>query len=510
MEQFAQWFIELFKTIISNIGKGFSMFFDLLHQVFVTDITNYIRDFMVASKTFTSIDWVFAIPSLLILFFLSALITVLIIQLLRRYIRFVSKERDKEELLHEVSILNYEIESLLDEKNAILALSRTDAPLDQARGDVSRQMSQKSGTKVRFPLLLSVDETYKFNVLKTIMKESDHLNLEGLVDRFVHFSASKLGLYYSHKTARIFFSGMASSKTMVLEGISGTGKTSLAYAMGKFFSNDTDIISVQPSWRDRAEMLGYFNEFTKKFNETEFLKAVYEATYRSDLNFIVLDEMNLARVEYYFADFLSLLEMPNPNEWKVSLITDQKPEDPIHLKDGKLQIPQNIWFIGTANKDDSTFMITDKVYDRVASIEMNDKATFFEAIDTEPVKMSFDYLSGLFKEAKDNHHISEKTLENLQKLDDFIIDKFQIAFGNRINKQINQFIPVYVACGGDETEALDYMVSRKILRKFESLNVPFLKNELEELIVLMDKLFGKTQFMDSKKMLRNYIKQYNF
>ena len=91
---------------------------------------------------------------------------------------------------------------------------------------------------------------------------------------------------------------------MILEGISGTGKTSLPYAMGKFFGNDAAIISVQPSWRDRSEMVGYLNEFTKKFNETD-LKELYETTYREDLNFIVLDELNLARIEYYFAEFLS-------------------------------------------------------------------------------------------------------------------------------------------------------------------------------------------------------------
>ena len=80
--------------------------------------------------------------------------------------------------------------------------------------------------------------------------------------------------------------------------------------MGKFLITIHLLSPVQPSWRDRAEMIGYLNEFTK-FNETDFLKAIYEATYRTDINFIVLDEMNLARIEYYFADFLSVLEMPN-------------------------------------------------------------------------------------------------------------------------------------------------------------------------------------------------------
>jgi 5-methylcytosine-specific restriction endonuclease McrBC GTP-binding regulatory subunit McrB len=154
------------------------------------------------------------------------------------------------------------------------------------------------------------------------MKDEDMINLNDLVKRFINFSASRLGLFYDRKIISAFFAGMAASKTMILEGISGTGKTSLPYAMGKFFGNDADIIAVQPSWRDRAEMIGYLNEFTKKFNETDFLKAIYETTYRDDICIIVLDEMNLARVEYYFAELLSLLEMPDSDAWLIDIVPD--------------------------------------------------------------------------------------------------------------------------------------------------------------------------------------------
>ena len=109
--------------------------------------------------------------------------------------------------------------------------------------------------------------------------------------------------------------GLAATKLIVLQGISGTGKTSLPYVMGKYFKHDATIASVQPSWRDRNELFGYFNEFTKKFNETEVLRRIYEASYNDDLNIIILDEMNIARVEYYFAEMLSVLEMPDPAEW---------------------------------------------------------------------------------------------------------------------------------------------------------------------------------------------------
>ena len=79
-------------------------------------------------------------------------------------------------------------------------------------------------------------------------------------------------MYYDINLIRLFISALASTKMVILQGISGTGKTSLAYAWGKFVNKDSCVASVQPSWKDRTELFGYFNEFTKKFGETELLK----------------------------------------------------------------------------------------------------------------------------------------------------------------------------------------------------------------------------------------------
>jgi len=355
---------------------------------------------------------------------------------------------------------------------------------------------------------MQVDEEYHNEKVIPIMLEDHMINLKTMVSRFINFSASKLGLFYDKKIISAFFSGLATSKTMILEGISGTGKTSLPYAMGKFFGNDASIIPVQPSWRDRAEMIGYLNEFTKKFNETDFLKAVYQTTYRDDINIIVLDEMNLARVEYYFAELLSLLEMPDEDQWLIDVVSDTKQGDPHNLVKGKILLPQNVWFVGTANRDDSTFLITDKVYDRATPIEINAKADFVDAPITEGITMSFEYLNQLFKIAIHENSISKHTMDRLEKLDTFITEQFKVTFGNRIMKQIKVFVPVFVACGGTEIEALDYMVARKILRKFESLNLPFMQTEIEDLSKLITKLFGKTEFVECQSYLQSIKKQF--
>ncbi|MFA5543714.1 MAG: hypothetical protein WDA47_08035, partial [Bacilli bacterium] len=271
----------------------------------------------------------------------------------------------------------------------------------------------------------------------------------------------------------------------------------------KFFKNNASIVSVQPSWRDRAELLGYLNEFTKRFNETDFLKALYETLYRSDINLIVLDEMNLARIEYYFAEFLSIMEMPDYSEWKIDLVPDVWDTDPKLLINGKLNIPQNVWFIGTANKDDSTFTITDKVYDRAISIDFNAKGESFNAPDTPPMNMSYEYLNHLFEKAQEEYKISNSLLDKFDKLDTYMIENFKLAFGNRILKQIDTFIPVYMACGGTEIEALDYLLAHKVLRKFEALNIAFMKNELDNLVDQINKLFGKNKFVESIKFIKD-------
>lgn len=158
------------------------------------------------------------------------------------------------------------------------------------------------------------------------------ITLPEFCERFRLFACSQLGLYYDIKLIRLFVAAFASTRLIILQGISGTGKTSLAYAFGKFVNNPSIVASVQPSWRDRTELFGYFNEFTKKFNETELLRAMYEASYNENIYAVILDEMNIARVEYYFAEMLSILEMPSRDEWVVDIIPNSWPSDPKHIR----------------------------------------------------------------------------------------------------------------------------------------------------------------------------------
>ena len=497
MGEFAQFYVDFLWTLVQNIWQFISSIGLAIYKFFILDIGEYFSQLGASVANFDVWGWIclifiVAVNSTLVFFLCYRLV-----QLIRRYIVFRSKEVEKDRLQEEVARLREQCDQLVREKGQIFALKmgvdggyELPSAEQQALPEKAEEGEVVQGPG-RFTKLANLDEKYERNPNVIYMADADMLTLDGVVTRFVNFAASQLKLYYTADTIRLFFAGLATSKIMILEGISGTGKTSLPYAMGKFFNNDTSIISVQPSWRDRAELIGYFNEFTKKFNETDFLASLYECTYREDPNFIVLDEMNLARIEYYFADFLSIMEMPDVSEWKIDLIPSPSASDPKNIVYGKLLVPQNVWFVGTANNDDSTFTITDKVYDRAVAISLNEKASYFDAPLTEPYNCSYSYLDSLFRRAHSDYSISDENEDKVKLLDGFIRDKFKISFGNRIMKQLRLFVPVYMAAGGTELGGIDFIICTKILRKFNQLNLPFLMKELSELLTFFDKTFGK-------------------
>lgn len=380
-----------------------------------------------------------------------------------------------------------------------IATAASAAVTAAAEAKQKAEIQRMGGITTRFPKLTLVDTKYADYVAPEYNNE---ISLQEFVEQYRLFAASQLHLYYTPEIVRRFVAGMASSRLLILEGISGTGKTSLPYSFSRFLDNPATMVSVQPSFRDRTELLGYFNEFSKRFNETEFLRAMYEAGYRQDPSFIVLDEMNLARIEYYFAEMLSILEMPSKDEWVLDLVPTAWDGDPKLLDSGKIHVPDTLWFVGTANNDDSTFTITDKVYDRAIPIELNERAAAFECEPQPRCYVTSQHLEEMFAKAKEEHPISEASLDKMDKLDKYLQTRFKLAFGNRIIKQMHDFVPVYVACGGTELDGMDYIIARKVLKKFESLNVSFVRDEIKGLIVYIEKIFGRTGMKDSKEYLQ--------
>ena len=318
-------------------------------------------------------------------------------------------------------------------------------------------------------------------------------SLSELCEKFRGYAATQLGLYYSMTDIREFISALAVSHIVILQGLSGTGKTSLAYAIGEFLGNPSTIIPVQPMWKERADLLGYYNEFTRKFNETELLQKLYEANRSENIYITVLDELNIARVEYYFADFLSLLELPNPESRYLDVVPDVWKNDPSGLKDGRIKLPENMWFIGTANNDDSTFALSDKVYDRAMIINLDKKADYAReeiCVQQKRARLTMKEFESLILRERESYELTTRNEGRLKALDEYLIENYRISFGNRIMKQIRSYVSVYIGCGGEEMDALDDILCKKVFRKLEMQNTAYLKSEAENLCRYIDELFG--------------------
>lgn len=465
---------------------------------------------------FGVLDWILSILSFILIVAVWIAIFCLIVLAVKKRIRYKKALLSNEDLLEEITDLNREVVRLNNEKERVMQLKITQAGLsyEHMKKLLQEEMQQAAAAAdgeempnddARFQRLAAVDQKYVYFEPPAY---NNNVSLRSLCEDLRNFACSNNGLYYDIRTIRLTIAGLAATKLIILQGISGTGKTSLPYVMGKFFKNDATIASVQPSWRDRNELFGYFNEFTKKFNETEVLKRIYESAYTDDLNIIILDEMNIARVEYYFAEMLSILEMPDPKEWKIELVPSSWPNDPTKLVNGNLSIPQNVWYIGTINNDDSTFSVSDKVYDRAFVVNLDSKGIPFDAPKTPAKRVSYSAVEALYADAIEENPVSEEILEKIAKLDNYVIEKFRVAFGNRIMKQLKNFVPVYVVCGGTEIEGVDYILATKVFRKFESLNLSLIRDEIRPLISYMDGLFGKGAMKDSIAYLQMLQKMY--
>ncbi len=336
-----------------------------------------------------------------------------------------------------------------------------------------------------------------------LKRNFDDLTLPKLVNHIINYAKySEDSLNYGNIEIKTFIAGMAASWFSILQGMSGTGKTSLPKIFMEAIDGICDLVAVESSWRDKNELLGYYNAFTKKYTPKSFTQFLYKASLNKDVPyFIVLDEMNLSRIEYYFSDFLSLMESRENKRFIKLFDVQLYPHiddrlDYISLKNGHtIIIPENVWFVGTANRDESTFEISDKVYDRAQTINFDKRAVRVDIMQRAnyPKRfVSYSSLKKLFDKALTSFNFNPENYETIKKVEE-LMKPYKISFGNRILKQMEEFIKVYVACSEYATdqerskyihEAVDCIILSKVVKKLEfrqMVDVDYLIDEFSSL-----------------------------
>ncbi|PVZ64502.1 AAA family ATPase [Pelagibaculum spongiae] len=285
-------------------------------------------------------------------------------------------------------------------------------------------------------------------------------------------------LYYQEHDVRVFLAGLAMSRLHILQGMSGTGKTSLAKAFTRVVGGSCTDISVQAGWRDKDDLLGHYNAFERKFYESEALQALYKAqlpTYSNRVNVILLDEMNLSRPEQYFADFNGALEkdIHDPDR-NVVLLTESHANAPKHLLENrKIKVPGNVWFIGTANHDETTNEFADKTYDRAHVMELSRNAgRFVTPLYDNKVTYDFNSLIDAFDNAQKYHekNISEM-LDTLTEspMKTTLEEIFSTSWGNRLDRHAKSFVSVFKESGGSYEQGLDHLLATKLFRNGKAM-----------------------------------------
>lgn len=384
--------------------------------------------------------------------------------------------------------------------------------LEELKEEVN-ELTRQTEDKITFVSCSEMDDKYKLPSENLIQNKITKDWLKNIQQSIAQVTENKL--YYDENTIRSFIAGLAMSRFSILQGISGTGKTSLPKAFAKAIGGNYGIVEVQSGWKDRQDLIGYYNTFEKKYYEGKFLKLLYMAgtpKYSNKPFFIILDEMNLSHPEHYFADLLSIMEETN-QEKQVLTISDKVKDTPklmFELEEGGigLKIPENIWFIGTANHDETTLQFAPKTYDRANILEMPKN---FESFELEQVDFStISILNNIFLSFLEEQKWDEKS-ESIKYLDgDFknICNNLGIGWGNRLEKQIKLFIPVFSALGGNEANALDYLIASKILRSIKG-RYDLQETTLNEMKDELENNFKNKFGGDAKKSLEIIDKELN-
>ncbi|MBQ7354096.1 MAG: hypothetical protein IJW62_01090 [Clostridia bacterium] len=326
---------------------------------------------------------------------------------------------------------------------------------------------------------------YRQELESVRMAAFDAPTLPQLVQYVVAYARdSRLHLSYTPADIAAFIAGLGATRLTILQGMSGTGKTSLPKIFTEAVLGNCEIIEVESSWRDKNELLGYYNEFSRIYTPKKFTQALYKARLSPErLTFIVLDEMNLSRIEYYFSDFLSLMEN-EAHKREIKLLNvglfrraEGKRLPYFGLTDGHtIKIPPNVWFIGTANRDESTFEISDKVYDRAHTMNFNKRAPKVTMLrdPIPPRYLSVSELNRLLEEACRSVRFDIESYGVIREVEE-LLAPYNISFGNRIANQIETFVRIYASCFTPTDavihEAVETILLSKVVSKLEFKSV---------------------------------------
>lgn len=355
--------------------------------------------------------------------------------------------------------------------------------------------------------------TIEAAISKKISRLEKDFDNKAVID-FIHNYITAEGYEYSKDIIKNLYLSLKTKPFVILYGISGTGKSKLvelfAKALGASREDETyNLIPVRPDWSDASELIGYRN-IEGNFQPGILTNIIKEAAAHKEIPyFVCLDEMNLARVEYYFSDILSIMETRNKENGEIK--TDKLIRRELFAGDTEavksfedLYIPENLYIIGTVNMDETTFPFSKKVLDRANTIEFNEVNLDY-AFDREKVEVPpklypnklilSEYIK--ISECSEKKDTAKKVIGELIEINS-ILEQCEMQFAYRVRDEI-VFYVIYAVSEGimDFHEALDYSIKQKILPRISGSS-----SEIEQCLFTLFKGFSN---MDTSSFNSDYI-----
>ena len=300
------------------------------------------------------------------------------------------------------------------------------------------------------------------------------------------------GFNYEGDLIENFYLSLKSKPFVILAGTSGTGKTRLVKLFAEAIGAKMQLVPVRPDWSDSSDLFGH-NDLSGQFHPGAIIDFVKQAEWDKDTPyFLCLDEMNLARVEYYLSDFLSIIETRDRKdngaiETDALVDTSYFQSQSAREKYGRVYLPENLYIIGTVNMDETTFPFSKKVLDRANTIEFSfvnlmarataDGQAVAQKLDNSFLKTDYLYLQDC-----DDEDLIDTICFNLEELNQILV-KANLHVGYRVRDEISFYMMNNKKAKLlDEDAAFDHEIMQKILPRVQGSSAA-IKDVLSELFV---------------------------
>jgi hypothetical protein len=321
----------------------------------------------------------------------------------------------------------------------------------------------------------------------------------------IHTYIKCRGFLYSREEVINLYLSLKTKPFVILSGISGTGKTKMvqwfAESIGATEDNGQfNLIPIRPDWNDGSDLLGY-TDIKGDFKPGPLTKIIQKAEKHEYLPyFVLLDEMNLARVEYYFSDILSVMES---RKWQGNKMTSAiLLSKEITGYEEDIRIPSNLYIIGTVNMDETTHSFSKKVLDRANTIDFNrvelSNLSFLNDSEEVPsIPIFNDKLSPKYLYLKDVYQVNSELIEQTSKILEEINQTLKLMNAH-VGYRVRDEICFYLAYNEEEKhmeyeKALDYCILQKILPRITGSDL-----RVEQLLTNLYKIFTKREFEAGK------------